>query len=547
LYSWIVGITGIVLLGLLVILQRQQLALLAEAPFIALLVLFIILELNHLPVKAGLSVSLSFSSVLASYLTYGEFGACAISFGALGVGMLKKKSTRVLLFNTSSVFFSALAGGKIARLFDSVLVFEKPSSFFSPSVGAFVVPFMLTNALLVLGYWVLNDPVRRIYDIGYNGFLYIVHVAIGSALAFSMLVTYTSWGIFGFCLSCMAIAATATLVNLAGKYTLNRESLVNLYQATSSFNEALTLKQVFDKAQSSLRMILDVDFAWLSLPSGEGENVFSIEHSWAKPGIDAERAKNSILSLPRRRRVMLRKSVFYWNREKDKFRDGYFGTVLTMPLKYRGEIIGEFGLARVSSQEIQSEILDMLSIFTSHMVLAVRNAIRFDEVAALASTDSLTGLYNYREFRGLLSQMIDQAKESDGTVSLIYIDLDYFRQVNNRYGHQVGDEVLREIAAVIRKSCREKDIVCRPGGDEFSVILPGVSKERARRIAERIKDNIAKSTFTVAESLENLVGASVGVATFPEDGFDVYSLVQSADMDMYEGKTLSGDLVLKES
>jgi diguanylate cyclase (GGDEF)-like protein len=106
----------------------------------------------------------------------------------------------------------------------------------------------------------------------------------------------------------------------------------------------------------------------------------------------------------------------------------------------------------------------------------------------------------------------------------------------------VGDEALKRIAASIRASCRDKDLVCRPGGDEFTVILPGVTKDKARVVASRIKENLALVNLDVglAEPIVSAVGASVGVAAYPEDGSDVDALVRKADADMYSSKVEGG-------
>lgn len=530
-----------------VILEARKFLELATMPFLVFLSMFVILEFNHLPVRAGLSVSLSFSSILAAYMTYGETGAVGMSLGLAIVGLLKKKSLRVILFNTSSVLFSAMAASWAARLVQNgSQISAEPFTLLSPALPTFVVAFMIVNASLVLLYGFLNSPSHKFSDFGYNIFLYAVHMIVGTGLALFMLAMRNSWGDSSFYLSCLTIVAMVGLGTMAGKYALNREGLVNLYRAASSINEALTLKEVFERAYSSANAILDIDFAWLGLPSDD-ENLITVEYTWAKPGIDVSRGVCQVLGLPQRQRAFSKKLRLYWNREKDKPRDGYFGTVLAMPLWCGNELVAEFGVARMSTQEVQRDTLQIFAVLSSHVALAVHNAIKFEKATMLAATDSLTGLYNRRAFQNLLAEALDKARKEKTPVSLIYIDLDYFRQVNNKYGHQAGDEVLQEISRIIRASCRESDLVSRPGGDEFTVILPGVSKQDARSIALRIKENLQKARFDVGlpKPLESLIGASVGVATFPEDGSDVATLVRHADMDMYAGKMLSGEFPVK--
>lgn len=169
---------------------------------------------------------------------------------------------------------------------------------------------------------------------------------------------------------------------------------------------------------------------------------------------------------------------------------------------------------------------------------AIDNQIQYETVKALAVMDPLTGLYNYREFHRALEDSFEKAGKTGGVVSLIYLDLDEFRDINNTCGHQLGDESLKLVANVLRSSCREKDSVFRPGGDEFTVILPGAAKEEAYNVVNRISENLLAVTIAAKDNMAQplVLSASFGVATFPQDGLEAHAVIKRADDELYLNK-----------
>jgi len=553
-YSWAVGFLGLGLLICRLVIGAKEISGLLRGPLLVFLLFFILLEVSHLPIRAGLTVSLSFSAVLAGYLMYGELGACIVSAGALASSMLQRKTPRIALFNSGVLVMSSLVASKAVEAAGYSSLSHQWDAGLPPPFIPFVVSFTAVNGILVFYYGYLNSPESKIGDLGYNTGFFVLHMVVGSFLALIMLVIHYRWGPSNFYLSAATIAATVHLVSMAGRYALNREGLVNLYRVASSINEALTLRDVFEKAYTSAKSILDIDFAWLAIPQEkheqgirDGQRDFIIEYTWTKPGIDAGRALAQVISLEGKRQVSRQKERVYWNRDKDKLSVGYFEKVLVMPLCQQGQCLAEFGIASMSSQDVPQETLSMFAALSSHMTLAVDNALKFEKASHLASTDPITGLCNYREFHTAFSKILAKSRKSGSPVSLVYIDLDYFRDINNKYGHQVGDRVLYQIAQVFRQSCRDSDVVARLGGDEFAVILPGIGRAMARQIGARIKGRLREAVFDSgsAEPLTGVVSASVGVAVFPDDGEDSETLVNRADMDMYAGKMLLGEAAEK--
>lgn len=150
----------------------------------------------------------------------------------------------------------------------------------------------------------------------------------------------------------------------------------------------------------------------------------------------------------------------------------------------------------------------------------------------LILVDELTGIYNRRYFEEALTKEIQRASRHDGTCSLLFIDIDDFKKVNDTHGHCVGDEVLREFAAVLAGTIRAVDVAARFGGEEFAVLMPETNRKGAIILAERLLDRIREHRF--AKDLR--ISFSGGIATFPEDGTTTECLIKKADEGLYGAK-----------
>ena len=158
-----------------------------------------------------------------------------------------------------------------------------------------------------------------------------------------------------------------------------------------------------------------------------------------------------------------------------------------------------------------------------------------EKIFHLAHHDSLTGLHNRMSLRMELSQAIARAKMNNQMLAVMFIDLDQFKDINNVYGHDQGDRVLMQVAKRLHRCVRGSDIVGRPGGDEFVVILPTVSKpEVAAKVAEQIRGALEQPYLVAGRQL--LSGSSIGVAIYPQDGDDSEELMKCADVAMYQAK-----------
>jgi len=216
------------------------------------------------------------------------------------------------------------------------------------------------------------------------------------------------------------------------------------------------------------------------------------------------------------------------------------GSVIAFPLSCRGRRVGAIiGLDRRASgrePRLAPGILRAVRVLFEPAAAALDNAVRLKRVEALSVTDDLTQLYNSRYMNQVLRRETKRASRSGRPLSLLFIDLDGFKAINDTHGHLFGSRALVEAAAVIRGSARETDIVARFGGDEFAIILPDSGGEGAFAVGARVRDRIAAHTFLSGDGLAIRLTASVGVATLPDVAASADELVQAADKAMYAVK-----------
>jgi diguanylate cyclase (GGDEF)-like protein len=206
------------------------------------------------------------------------------------------------------------------------------------------------------------------------------------------------------------------------------------------------------------------------------------------------------------------------------------GPVMAVPLvagTVTGVLVVETGSARTA---VERRVVATTDRFAAHAALAMRNADLLERVQQMAVTDGLTALANRRSFDRALERELQRAVRTNGRLSVVLVDIDHFKGLNDSHGHLVGDTVLRQVAAALRECGREYDTIARYGGEEFAAVLPGCSPGLALQVAERLRRAVEEAPTDVA------VTASAGVATFPYDGVDAASLVQAADEALYAAK-----------
>ncbi len=224
------------------------------------------------------------------------------------------------------------------------------------------------------------------------------------------------------------------------------------------------------------------------------------------------------------------------NLQRGKIKDITSTMVKMLPLETKGKIIGILSIGNEIARDISSDDLDLLKRILNQVSLIFENIRLYEKVKKLSVVDGLTNLYNHRYFYENLKKEYLRAERYNTPLSVSMLDIDFFKNCNDKYGHQFGDEVLKEIARILLKTVRETDIVSRYGGEEFSIILPETEKENAKFVSERIRKSIEAHKF-MAESNEVNITISVGVSGLLEDAVKDYKdLVTNADKALYYAK-----------
>jgi diguanylate cyclase (GGDEF)-like protein len=210
--------------------------------------------------------------------------------------------------------------------------------------------------------------------------------------------------------------------------------------------------------------------------------------------------------------------------------------VAVFPAMKDGETIGAVALYSVEQARYTDEHLRLLEMLIQPVSDALHNALLFENARQTALTDSLTGLPNMRAFGIFFDREAGLAARSQHPLSILVVDLDEFKQVNDTFGHIVGDRVLLNVGQVLRRQLRENDMLARYAGDEFVILLPMTDHEQANHVVTRIQTAIGQYTYTTADGDRVSVTASIGAATIPADGQSFEELMMLADKRMYRSK-----------
>ncbi|MFC1632031.1 GGDEF domain-containing protein [Candidatus Omnitrophota bacterium] len=192
-------------------------------------------------------------------------------------------------------------------------------------------------------------------------------------------------------------------------------------------------------------------------------------------------------------------------------------------------------LGVLSVEGLPAEAFDHFSILFNQFCLEFRRVKLYQKVQELATTDGLTNLFTRRHFLERLTEELERSSRHSLSLSFLMIDIDHFKQCNDTFGHLTGDVVLKEVAAKIKSSVREIDLVGRFGGEEFSVLLPDTDKPGAKYVAERIRASIAEHQFSVYDE-QIKTAVSIGVASFPGNATQLQRLIDLADQALYRAK-----------
>lgn len=215
-----------------------------------------------------------------------------------------------------------------------------------------------------------------------------------------------------------------------------------------------------------------------------------------------------------------------------------YGTTseIACPITVDGQMVGVLSVESVQNMRLRPEDVELVSSLALQLGLALHNALQHEHTLEQAIRDGLTGLYNHTYFHERIGEELSRAGRYGRPFSLVMLDLDNFKSLNDTYGHSEGDRILRAFAEVIRRAVRESDLPARYGGEEFAIMMPETRGQEAAIAAERLRRQLERGHLLRIDGVDICLTASFGVAAFPEDADDAPELIRRADEALYAAK-----------
>lgn len=316
-----------------------------------------------------------------------------------------------------------------------------------------------------------------------------------------------------------------------------------LQNSVSALNSTLNFDEVLDRILVSLEKVIPHDIANIMLVDEAGSARVVRAHGYEVAGLEKLLSKVNlqVAETPNLLKMAVSGQPLvipdthhepsWLMLEGTEWVRSYIGA----PILIKGKIAGYINLDSTRVGMFDQTHADRLQIFADQAAIAIENARMFEKVEQMAIVDMLTGLYNRRHFFELAEREVERFRRYHSPLSLILMDLDHFKKVNDRYGHLAGDAVLQELAVIFNESLRKMDIPGRLGGEEFVILLPETHLDQAVLAADRIRQTIDKRDF-IFESHHIHMTATMGVTEMKDEFPNFQMLISLTDKMMYEGK-----------
>ncbi|MBK9071839.1 MAG: sensor domain-containing diguanylate cyclase [Myxococcales bacterium] len=321
------------------------------------------------------------------------------------------------------------------------------------------------------------------------------------------------------------------------------------YQAAALLGQALTPEQVHETAFDAAAAIADYDVAIITLYDRERgkHRVAAVRIRRGGEGLIEEedlagiefRDNAGLASMVVKNRHYLPASgdlrelsapVFT---KKHTFAEAR--SLLVVPLLCVDDAVGTMTFLAREEKRFGKDVREMLTVIANQVAVSMVNGLLYKRMETMATTDGLTGLTNHRAFQERFGDLIERATRHGHKAAMLLCDVDFFKKVNDNYGHPVGDEVLRRVARVLQEVARKIDISARYGGEEFAVVLEATDAETARAVAERLRTEVAKLVIET-EKGPLQVTMSIGIASYPDDAANRAEMIERSDLALYHAK-----------
>ncbi|MFH1853731.1 MAG: sensor domain-containing diguanylate cyclase [Candidatus Omnitrophota bacterium] len=311
------------------------------------------------------------------------------------------------------------------------------------------------------------------------------------------------------------------------------QQVLSLYEISKDMSACLMLEDIFNIFSATLRKSFRFRIARLAVlkDSGEINTVYKVEIgqrvNQAVPD-DFDRALVSVELESKKTIELVQQEEPLLLRKLSIIRD--FDTLICVPLFVEEKIAGVLYIENLPRIYFENFI-----ILSAQFAIQYQKVILYKKVQEMSITDSLTQVPTRRYFLERLAEELRRSMRHKSSLSFLMLDLDHFKEKNDKFGHLVGDVVLKEVAAILKGSLREVDIIGRYGGEEFAIGLTGIDRNGAMQVAERIRQNVEDAVFKAYDEVVSTT-VSIGISVFPDDGIDVDGLIESADKVLYKAK-----------
>jgi len=453
-----------------------------------------------------------------------------------GAVLFRKTDTHRLVFNLGQFALTTLLAGKVYEAVRAALPSQAVEALFPP-VAVCLLTYITLNHLLVNIYHLLrasSTHYRWMEGLKMDLVGYCVDIPLGVLVA----VLGRAFGVVGLLSASLLVVSSLLLLRTLESMQRTRHDMQVFYENALRMSSHLDGPSVFAALVESTRQVVIFDLIVVYLLSGSDGRIEPTywlgPAGWCGELVYSQVGEGIIGSAIASVKPCLVPDTlstrFYRAPGQPPFR-----SLVVAPLVIGGRAIGAVLVASLVHGHFSLRDMSIISLLSEQAAISFRNATVFGQTREQAITDPMTGLHNYRHFLARLHEEIEHAQLAGHEISLLYLDWDGLRQVNNTYGHPAGDAALRELAGILRGIVRKHDVLARYAGDEFVLLMPGAGCEDALATAARV-DAALQSRKPTAEVPVEVFNISIGVASFPMDALDADSLVREADKRMYVAK-----------